>query len=139
MHRFWLNCVRRGTAVLAGSAMMLPAACGEASSPVEALTRWQGDPFVQGYIAEMPVGIGVHDMRYLVLAQTAPGEDPVGAYFNVRPGTRLVWEDGQPAPENALQIGRRVSVWIVPGSAVLYSLPPQIVVSAVVLHDRAQR
>ena len=117
--------------------MILLAGCGDAPTALTALTWRQGEPFMQGHVERTPTPDS--DWGYLLLAPSPPGADPARAYFRVGPEALLVWEDGQPAPEDALQVGRRVSVWLDTRFPILDSAPPQIVVSAVVIHDRAPR
>ena len=89
---------------------------------------------MQGRVERTPVP--TDDWGYLVLVPSQPGKDPVGAFFHVGPETRLLWEDGDAASADALQVGRRVSLWADPRFPVLTSLPPRIAVRTVVLHDR---
>lgn len=137
VHRFWSKRVGRPAAVLAAATVVLLAACGDAPTAVAALKLTEGAPFVQGRVERTPVA--TDDWGYLVLAPSEPGEDPNGAYFHVGPQTRLLWEDGEAATTDALQIGRQVSVWADPRYPVLASLPPKIAVTAIVLHDRGSQ
>ena len=132
---------RRGPHFATVAAALLLAACTgsptEPSAPdsrvsAELLQRY-GTPFVTGTVARLPRPDD--DWGYLVLGAPQPNGDPNGAFFHPE-RSEIRWESGGPAPISALTLGRRISLWLTPGSVVLHSLPPRVQANVVVIHER---